>query len=252
MSLHSSMVMLLMSNFKKRNIINCGIILVFIGLNWWKAKWHECPCHISKNICRNPSLGLTIKVKACEDVSQKWSPKVTFHVSGSVRECERMNPHTPKWAPILGVGLPMDSQVFRKQLQGSKTIGLKISLYHWKALETYMFNMGSHDPFGYLKHKLWPKEGSAIKLPIWLPTTKIQESPWFPCVQVDCHIPLISFQWGLQLCLTPHLHQRSAHKVMRLQSHGNLNFGNFRTPTWESQDKMTFGCWPHCQKQRIL
>jgi hypothetical protein len=22
-----------------------------------------------------------------------------------------------------------------------------------------MFEMGSHDPFGYLKHKLWPKEG---------------------------------------------------------------------------------------------
>jgi hypothetical protein len=29
-----------------------------------------------------------------------------------------------------------------------------------------MFKMGSHDPFGYLKHKLWPKEGSGLKLPI--------------------------------------------------------------------------------------
>ncbi len=24
--------------------------------------------------------------------------------------------------------------------------------------------MGSHDPFGYLKHKLWPKEGLGVKL----------------------------------------------------------------------------------------
>jgi len=31
-----------------------------------------------------------------------------------------MNPHTSKGASTLGVGVPMDSQVFRKQLQGSK------------------------------------------------------------------------------------------------------------------------------------
>jgi hypothetical protein len=35
--------------------------------------------------------------------------------------------------------------------------------------------MGSHDPFGHLKHKLWPKEGSGVELAIWLPTTKSQE-----------------------------------------------------------------------------
>jgi hypothetical protein len=36
--------------------------------------------------------------------------------------------------------------------------------------------MGSHDPFGWLKHKLWPKEGSGFKLSIWLLTTKNQET----------------------------------------------------------------------------
>jgi hypothetical protein len=29
-----------------------------------------------------------------------------------------------------------------------------------------MSKMGSHDPFGHLKHKLWPKEGLGVKLPI--------------------------------------------------------------------------------------
>jgi hypothetical protein len=43
---------------------------------------------------------------------------------------------------------------------------LKSSLYHWKALGTKMSKMGLHDPFGYLKHKLWPKEGPEVKLPI--------------------------------------------------------------------------------------
>jgi hypothetical protein len=29
-----------------------------------------------------------------------------------------------------------------------------------------MSEMGSHDPFGHLKHKLWPKEGMGVKLAI--------------------------------------------------------------------------------------
>jgi hypothetical protein len=29
-----------------------------------------------------------------------------------------------------------------------------------------MFEMGSHDPFGHLKHKFWPKEGLEIKLAV--------------------------------------------------------------------------------------
>jgi len=39
--------------------------------------------------------------------------------------------------------------------------------------------MGSHDPFGHFKHKLWPKEASKIKLTIWHLTTKSQKSPNF-------------------------------------------------------------------------
>jgi hypothetical protein len=29
-----------------------------------------------------------------------------------------------------------------------------------------MSEMGLHDSFGYLKYKLWPKEGPEVKLPI--------------------------------------------------------------------------------------
>jgi hypothetical protein len=38
--------------------------------------------------------------------------------------------------------------------------------------------MASHDPLGYLQHKLWSKKGPGVKLPIWLLTTKSQESTW--------------------------------------------------------------------------
>jgi len=33
---------------------------------------------------------------------------------GSERKCEGMNPHPPKGASTLGVGVPMDSQMFKK------------------------------------------------------------------------------------------------------------------------------------------
>jgi len=68
-------------------------------------------------------------------VRTKSEPK--SHIScRSARECKGMNPHTPKWAPTLGVGVSMESQIFKRQIQGSNFIGLKGSLYHWKALGT--------------------------------------------------------------------------------------------------------------------
>jgi hypothetical protein len=58
----------------------------------------------------------------------------------------------------------MDFQIFKEQLQGSKPNRSRSSLYHWKSLRTQMSKMGSHDLFGHLTHKLWPKEGSGITL----------------------------------------------------------------------------------------
>jgi len=52
-----------------------------------------------------------------------------------------------------------------------------------------MSKMGLHDPFGHLKHKLWPNEGSGVKLPIWLPTIKSRESPNF-----------VAFRWHETYC----------------------------------------------------
>jgi hypothetical protein len=53
--------------------------------------------------CRNPSLGLMTKARACKGVGQEWSLGVTFHAPRNVGKCEGMNPHTPKLAPTLGV-----------------------------------------------------------------------------------------------------------------------------------------------------
>ncbi len=65
--------------------------------------------------CRNPSPGLVTKARACKVVSQKKSL--------GVKESEGMNLHTPKGASTLGVGVPVDSRMFRERLQGSKPNG---------------------------------------------------------------------------------------------------------------------------------
>jgi hypothetical protein len=87
-------------------------------------------------VCRNLSLGLMTKARGYKVVGQKGSLGVMPHAPGSARECEGINPHTPKGTPILGIRVLVDSWMFREQLQGSKPNGLRSYLYHWKAIET--------------------------------------------------------------------------------------------------------------------
>jgi hypothetical protein len=56
-------------------------------------------------LCRNPNLGLATKVRCGKVAGQEGDPGVTSHAPGSAKS-EGMNPHTPKWTPMLGVGVP--------------------------------------------------------------------------------------------------------------------------------------------------
>jgi hypothetical protein len=69
-------------------------------------------CKAQIDICRNPSLGLATKARACKSAGQKGSSGVTFHAPESAKECEGTNLHTPKRTPTLGVGVPIDSRIF--------------------------------------------------------------------------------------------------------------------------------------------
>jgi len=86
-------------------------------------------------------------MKRCELKVQPRNHICTFK---SVKECEGMNPHTPKWTPNWGVRVLMESWIFKEGFQGSELIRLKSYLYHFKALETKMFKMGLYNPFEYL------------------------------------------------------------------------------------------------------
>jgi hypothetical protein len=55
----------------------------------------------------------------------------------------------------------MESQIFRAQFQGSKPIGLKSSLYHWKTIEAKMSKMGVRNSYtpSPLRYALTKKPG---------------------------------------------------------------------------------------------
>jgi hypothetical protein len=89
-------------------------------------------------------------------------------------------------------GVLWDSWNFKVQLQGSKHFALRRSSWLSKAIEVKMSKMALYEPFGHLQHTLWQKERSRIKLPIWFPITKSQESTRPRCVQMECDTPLES------------------------------------------------------------
>jgi len=114
---------------------------------------------ISMYLCRNPSLGLVTKARGCKVASQEGSLGIMPHAHSSARKYEGIDPHAPKGTPTLGVGVLVDSRMSKKQLQGSKPNGLRSSLYHWKAIESQMSKMGSHDPLDIWNTSYGQKKG---------------------------------------------------------------------------------------------
>jgi len=64
--------------------------------------------------CHNLSLGLATKARANKVVGQEGNPGVMPHALGNARECEGIDLHTPKGTLTLGVGVSVDSQMFKE------------------------------------------------------------------------------------------------------------------------------------------
>jgi hypothetical protein len=138
-----------------------------------------------------------------------------------------MNTHTFKWAPNLKVEVLMDSKFSKSNLKGQNSLD-------WKVLEMKMFKMVLHDPFDYLQHKLWPKEGSGVKLSIWFSTTKSRE--YIEICACKRHVTYCwkaltkGYNYFINFTSIKGLHKKLwASKVMRVPISG--------LPTWESQEK---------------
>jgi hypothetical protein len=122
------------------------------------------------------------KARACKGACQKWSLGVTFHAPGSVGKCDRMIPTLPNELPLWKLESRWTSGFSKGDCKGQNSLEWKVHYITKKFNGKELSEMGSHDPFGYLKHKLWPIERSRVKLLIKLSTIKNQELPWFACV----------------------------------------------------------------------
>ncbi len=76
------------------------------------------------------------EAKGYKFAGQEKNPGVTSHAPKKCKECEGMNPHTPKWIPMLGVGVPNGLPNLQSTIVGVKTHHLDNSLYHWKIIES--------------------------------------------------------------------------------------------------------------------
>jgi hypothetical protein len=115
-----------------------------------------------------------------------------------------------------------------------------------------MSKIASHESFGHLQLKLWAKEGPGVKLAVWLPTTKSQESTHSRYALGECNTMLEKSRWELQHWFRPRPNRRSGREAMTVQSPGSPNRDSFGTPLWESRDKKPFGCSLRGVTQRIL
>jgi hypothetical protein len=93
--------------------------------------------------------------------------------------------------------------------------------------------MASHWSFEYLQPKLWAKEGPGVKLPVWLPTIKSQESTSSWHQIWVCDMALERSRQGLQLWFRPRCDRTLQSGIMAVQSFGSpvgtisgLHFGS--------------------------
>jgi hypothetical protein len=107
--------------------------------------------------------------------------------------------------------------------------------------------MGLHIPFEYLKHKLWPKERSRVKLAIWLSKKSGTAMIYLSVGGMPHIIGNSSTRVTILLQISPQSEVYKkiwASKVMEVPI-----LRIFGLPTLGSWDKMTFGCSPVINKK---
>jgi hypothetical protein len=157
--------------------LNCATQGMVHGLYKWVIWWIRKHLVVTLALGWWPRQGVA-RLQAKRG-SQEWK-----EVWGNEPSHPQGSSHLGSWSPN---GLPN----VQRTIVGVKTQWIEKLFI---SLESYWnVDMGSHDPFGHLKHKLWLKERLGIKLTVWLPTTKSRELTRFYYVQMACDILLKSF-----------------------------------------------------------
>jgi hypothetical protein len=157
------------------------------------------------NFCRNPSLGLATKARACEGAGQVGRPGVTFHALENVGECEGMNLHTPKWAPTLGVGVRWTLKFSKSDCRGQNPLDWRVLYIIENLLERRCLKWACMTHLDTSNTSYGQKKGRELNWQIDSQALKVKNRPDF-----------LASKW----CATYHL--KALDK--------GYNFGNFRTP----------------------
>jgi hypothetical protein len=125
------------------------------------------------------------------------------------------------WSPTLGkVGIwsPPGLPNVQSSTEWPKTSCIGVFLVSLESSWNVDIENGLALPFGHLQPKLRAKEGSGVKLPVWLPTIKSWELTSSRCPIWECDMELKRSQRGLQLWFRPRHDQTLQSGVMAVQS----------------------------------
>jgi hypothetical protein len=212
------------------NLLSIRGVKVHILL-WYHVETWVCKPFMLDLKCRNLSLGFMTKAWVCKGVGQERSLGVTSHAPKSVREHEGMNIHTPKWAPILRIGVLMGSQIFKERLQGSNPFDWRFLYIIEKLLKCKCLKWArmTHLDTSNASYGQKKRHESNWQFDSW--PLKVRNRPdfltwWW---HATCHWKALDKDYT-QFCFKPHFNRRSTYKVMDLQSCRRFNLGNFGSP----------------------
>ncbi len=83
-------------------------------------KWRSL-ANLNPTCVATLSLGLATKARGLQGYEPRERPKNNVTSSHECKECEGMNLHTPKWIPMLGIGIPNGLPNLQSVILGVKT-----------------------------------------------------------------------------------------------------------------------------------
>jgi hypothetical protein len=167
-----------------------------------------------------------------------------------------MSLHTPKWTPMLRVGLPKGLPDLQSAIAGDKSPRLKefyISLKRsWSVDVQNGLVWAIWTLAAQVMGKRKGRESNCQFERKWLATRKSRESTRFTWLQATCHISLESSWQGLQLFFNRIAIEGLQKKLCALKVPGVLVGEISGLPRGSPGREKSFGCKPRGESQSIL
>jgi hypothetical protein len=179
---------------------------------------------------------------------ERWGPKVQFrshiHIPKSVRECEGMSPHTPKWTPTLRIKFFWSPKFLESDLTSQNSLDWKLPyiiiniLRHRFLKWACMIHLSTYNT-SYGQKKGWESNCQFDSQPLKIKNhPKLCVCKW--CVTYPWKALNKGYDFALKIISIGGLQKKLwASKVTRVPISKNLGL-----PTWESWEKWHLGATP--------